>query len=207
MFDKSLEWPGGIGLQIQSLGVPIKLGFPFDFDGFKAAERWLPRMVDEIIDNSISCVSVHAPEGPVVGFCPEGFPTRTRGIREFADKVGAVAIVFHPLRVSSTSYGECLNPLSNVIKVAQQETAATIILETFKGVPYFDYKDVLTEGLPICLDTSHMSHKEALAVVEKHHGQIWHVHLSEASNGLTHAAVRKPGMQTENEAIGQTSVG
>jgi hypothetical protein len=203
VFAEKLDLPPITGLQFKSLGVPIELGLPFDFDHFRAIEQWLPRIADEILDNSVHCVSIHAPEGPVVGFDPDGFLAWTRGMREFADKIGARIIVFHPLRVSSTSYDQSLKLLSNNIKALQQETVATVALETFKGGAYFDYKDLIGAGLPICLDTSHVSHQEALDVVGKCPEQIRHIHLSRATGSLTHLPAKKCEFGVVERLIGR----
>jgi sugar phosphate isomerase/epimerase len=152
-------------------------------------------LADEIRDHFVPCLSVHAPEGLVVGSHPDDFLTWARSVREFAVRVGAKVIVFHPVRAISTSYSECLKILSSNIKALQQESrAADVVLETFKGGQYFSYEDIIAAGLPICLDTSHMSHKEALTVVERHHDQMRHVHLSRATDDMTHIPVKKRGI-------------
>jgi sugar phosphate isomerase/epimerase len=70
-----------------------------------------------------------------------------------------------------------------------------VVLETFRGGQYFGYKELLDEGLPICIDTSHMKHVEALDLVERYHNKIVHVHLSEAMGGLTHQPAGKASLE------------
>jgi len=89
--------------------------------------------------------------------------------------------------------GESLGLLLDNIKALQREAAGTVVVETFIGGAYFGYKRIAAKGLPLCLDTSHMGHKDAITLVEKRHDQIKHVHLSEARDRVTHTPVGEQG--------------
>ncbi len=194
VFTDDHECIKNIGQQIKSLGVPIELGLPFDFyNSFQAIKRWLPRLAEELRDHSVPCIAIHAPEGPVVTYQPEDFLDWAHDIGDLSNKVGARMIIFHPQRASMIDDDEALALLSSNIKSLQQETTATVVLETFSGGERFNYKCLAAARLPLCLDTSHMGHKDAVTLVEKRHDQIKHVHLSEAQGRVTHRPVGKEG--------------
>jgi sugar phosphate isomerase/epimerase len=193
VFTDDYVYPENIGQQIESLGIPIELGLPFDFNRFKAVEQWLPRLAEDLLNHAVSCIAIHAPEGPVVSYEPEDFLSWAHSVAKLSNSLDAKAIVLHPLRGSSMDDSECLSFMLNNIKALQDETTTTVVLETFKGGEFFSYKRIAAKGLPICLDTSHMSHKDAITFVDKRHDQIRHVHLSEAKNLVPHMPVGERG--------------
>jgi len=185
--------PKGLGEDLKSLGVPIEIGLPFNIDQFRTIEQWLPRLAKEIVENEVTCVSIHAPEGRVITYTTESFMKWTQSVRHLADDVGAEVIVLHPCLVNSIGRAKYLETLAANIEASRRDTSATIAIETFIGGQYFGYEEILAAGLPICLDTSHMKHSKATKVVEKNHSQITHVHLSQVKGGRPHQPVGKNG--------------
>ena len=185
----------GIGQEIAALGVPVEIGLPFNFSEFMAVAKWLPILAHEIVEHSVTCIAVHAPEGDVITRYSDTFLKSTADLSHFANQVGAKTIVFHPKEEPSVPHGECLDLLVKNITALQQTTGAVITVETFRSRKWIRYKEVITAGLPVCLDTSHLSHGDTLEVLDRHLDQVQHVHLSERKPGGVHLPVGEFGMQ------------
>jgi sugar phosphate isomerase/epimerase len=124
------------------------------------------------------------------------------GISDFADYVGDRVIVIHPVEPAALPHNECLDLLAKNIRALQQTEQAVISVETFRGRKWIGYEDIFAVGLPVCMDTSHLVHNEAMGLLDRHLDQIRHVHLSEVVDGCVHQPVGEFGIQVVDKLVG-----
>ena len=180
---------------MSGLGVPVEIGLPFAISNYKPIATQLPALARELLDHSVTCTAIHAPEGDVVTRYTDTFLKWAGRLSDFANQVSAEVIVFHPKKPTALNRRTCLDFLVKNVAALQKTTRAVITVETFKGLKWIDYKAVIAAGLPLCLDTSHLSHRDTLEVLDGHLGQVRHIHISEAGDGDVHEPVGEFGTQ------------
>jgi len=186
-------------------GVPIELALPYKLEDFLAGMDRLDDLTAFVLSHNIIVNSVHAPQGRL---SDEAFMSWARSTVQFAERVGAHVVVFHP---ESTAKTNRINlqviALAN-LKRLKREASVTVAVETFGNAKrIITPEETIDFKLPMVLDTSHLFVPRIFQVIEAYHSRIVGVHLSEmryddtAGHDLPHLPVESYGIEVL-EALG-----
>lgn len=180
-------------------GIPIELALPYKLEDFLAGMDRLDDLAAFVLSHNIIVNSVHAPQGRL---SDEAFMSWALPTVQFAERVGAHVVVFHP---ESTAKTNRINlqviALAN-LKRLKREASVTVAIETFGNAKrVLTPEEVIERGLPLILDTSHLFVRRIFEVIEAYHSGIVGVHLSEmryddeAGHDLPHLPVESYGIE------------
>ncbi len=180
-------------------GIPIELALPYKLEDFLAGMDRLDDLAAFVLSHNIIVNSVHAPQGRL---SDEAFMSWALPTVQFAERVGAHVVVFHP---ESTAKTNRINlqviALAN-LKRLKREASVTVAIETFGNAKrVLTPEEVIERGLPLILDTSHLFVPRIFETIQAYHSGIVGVHLSEmryddeAGHDLPHLPVESYGIE------------
>jgi sugar phosphate isomerase/epimerase len=158
-------------------GIPIELALPYKLEEYRTGRGNLGALTAFVKGVGIICPSVHAPQGR---FTDDGFMSWARDVVLLAEAVGARSLVFHPESVRKDERGNLQLLAVRRVRELQRETAVRIGIETFGNAKrVLSPEDVGERGLWMVLDTSHVFENRTRELIERYHGTIASIHLSE----------------------------
>ena len=180
-------------------GIPIELALPYKLEDFLAGMDRLDDLTAFVLSHNIIVNSVHAPQGRL---SDDAFMSWARPTVQFAERVGAAVVVFHP---ESTAKTERINlqviALAN-LKRLKREASVTVAVETFGNAKrVLTPEETIKFKLPMILDTSHLFVPRIFEIIQTYHSGIVGVHLSEmryddaAGHDLPHLPVASYGIE------------
>jgi sugar phosphate isomerase/epimerase len=170
-------------------GVPIELALPYKLDDYlaQAEKGFLDALTIVIRQNGTVVHSVHAPQGHLTD---PGFMSWATETVRFAEGVGASVVVFHPEQSAKDRRLDAQTLALQNLKRLRRETETTVAVETFGGPKrILSPEEIGEKGLPMVLDTSHLSSERTMEVIKRYHKTIALVHLSEPRDGKQHMPV------------------
>jgi sugar phosphate isomerase/epimerase len=176
------------------VGIPIELALPYKLDEFLRGSGNLGALAAFVKGAGIICPSVHAPQGRITD---DNFLSWARDVVLFAEAVGARSLVYHPESVRKDARTDLQLLAVRHIRQLQRETAVRIGIETFGNAKrVLSPEDVGERGLWMVLDTSHVFENRTRELIERYHGTIASIHLSEMREDSETGEVR-PHMPVE----------
>ena len=157
-------------------GIPIELALPQELDEFLKGKDRLPDIERQARDYQVPVYSVHAPDGHLAD---SDFVEWAGKVIQFAESVGSGITVFHPEVIGPD--GGDLDHLTVVenIRHLQERTQVVMAVETlWNSRRILTPEQIMKEGLPMVLDTSHLPKPEITWVIESYHTHIVNLHLS-----------------------------
>ncbi|MDD3847369.1 MAG: TIM barrel protein [Syntrophorhabdaceae bacterium] len=180
-------------------GVPIELALPYKLEDFLAEMDHLDDLASVVLSHNIIVNSVHAPQGRL---SDESFMSWALPTVQFAERVGAGIVVFHPESTAKTNRINLqIIALAN-LKRLKREASVTVAIETFGNAKrIITPEETIEFKLPMILDTSHIFVSRIFQVIETYHSGIVGLHLSEmryddaAGHDLPHLPVESYGIE------------
>ncbi len=170
-FDAFDKWLSGLA------GVPIELALPYKLDDFLTGMDRLDALAAYIHEKGVVVNTVHATQGRL---CDDRFMSWALPTMTFAEKIGALVVVFHPESVRKLDKPNLQVVALNNLKALQRLTSVTVAVETFGNAKRIITPEEMIEfRLPMVLDTSHLFQQRIFTVIEQYSRGIVAVHLSE----------------------------
>jgi sugar phosphate isomerase/epimerase len=158
-------------------GIPIELALPYQLKYYLQNRDKLGALATYVKDQAVICASVHATQGRLTD---DGCMSWAGETVRFAEAVGAEVVVFHPEATRKDERANLQIIALRNIRDLQRGTAVRICVETFGSAKRVLLPEEVGEkGLWMVLDTSHVFQDRALDLIERYHGTIAAVHLSE----------------------------
>jgi len=159
------------------VALPIELALPYRLDEYLEGASALPELAAFVRQEEIRCPSVHAPQGRLTH---EGFLSWAHDVVRFAGMIGASTVVFHPENVRKDERQNLQVVALGNLKALQRGTRVRVAVETFGSSKRVLLPEEIGEKqLWMVLDTSHLFPERIFPLIERYHGTIAAVHLSE----------------------------
>lgn len=173
------ECPVGMGIE---LALPHILDSPDREDTYTRFASRMPALADVIRRHGIKVLSIHGCHGSAAD---ERFLTWGREHAILAKAVGAHHIVLHPRRCDRKGRMDRQELARRQIRRLEHETEVGFAVETFLAIREFRHDEIVPAGMKVVLDTSHVTHDQALALVGDGRARalLAGVHLSERGDG------------------------
>ena len=178
--------------------MPIELALPHRLDEYLKEASALHALAAFVRKEEIRCPSVHAPQGRLTD---EGFLSWAVEVVRFAEAIGAYTLVFHPENVRKDEKANLQVIALGNLKALQRNTEVRIAVETFGSAKRVLLPEEIGEKeLWMVLDTSHVFRDRVFDLIERYHGTIAAIHLSEMREDETgqvrpHLPVRDYGFE------------
>jgi len=156
---------------------PIELALPYKLEDYLQGRRRLSEVAAYIKDGGVKVLTIHATQGHLTD---GGFLDWGGEIMKFAEQLQARSVVFHPENSAKKRRLEVQVIALQNLKTLQRITDVTVAIETFGGPRrVLTPEEIIFNGLPLILDTSHLEQNKTMYLIREHHGGIVGLHLSE----------------------------
>jgi len=166
------------------LNYPIELALPISVEEFEETKFDIETLLPDFLINGIDIHSIHAPH---MWLRHESAEKMIVELGQLATAANASVVTFHPENLPSAIQKDkqkAKTLKNNIAKMFKEKSIATGIIfsiETFGGKRrLFSYKEIVSQGLFMTLDTTHVADTtKCETLIESYGNMIPVIHLSE----------------------------